>query len=307
MNMFQYEDNYPPQASRWAFVGMFIAVFIWGVTFVIVKDTVSIFPIFPFLAIRFSIATFALLPFLIIERRKYAKNSLLNTITKRRGFYAGLALFCAYALQTSGLKLTSVSSAAFLTSLYLVFIPIFLFLTRRANSTWHEWLASILALGGVYILTHAEEPEIGLGNILIILCAACYAIQILLVSTKNHKQLPILFTTIQMAVVAIASTGIAILQAPREPLSPLPLSVLEAALFTGLIATSFCYLVQTWSQQHLSATQASVMLSLEPVFATLAGSLVIKEILSQNLLIGGGLILASVLISQLTSLDSNII
>lgn len=300
------EDKYNFPAGRhvgWPLMGMFAAVSIWGVTYVIVKEAVSSWPVFSFLALRFWVATLALYPLSILELRKQRKCRGAVTINKRLGFYAGLVLFGAYALQTTGLTITSASSAAFLTSLYLVFVPMLLFLAGRSTAPKLEWLAALLALIGIYCITRTDQSGTSHGNILIVLCAGCYAVQILLVSANRQEKLPILFTTVQLLVVAMASTLLAFFETPLSlaGLPTLTADVLAAAVFTGLISTAFCYLTQTWSQKHLTATQTAVLLSLEPVFAASSGYLILNEAISSGFILGGLLIFLAVALSQFST------
>ena len=281
-----------------AVIALLLAVLIWGLTFSIVKNTISNYPIFPFLAMRFSIATIVLLPFAILDYRKFTKEINIS-ITKRKGFYAGVILFCAYTLQTYGLRFTSAPSAAFLTNLYLFFVPFLILISCHTDVQKRDWLAALIALCGVYSLTKLDQTTEWKGNILIILCSFFYAIQILIVASKENKNSLIVFTTVQLFVVCILFWVVTLIQNKLFYMDFIPTIALESAIFTGIVSTSICYIIKTWSQQYLKPTQVTILLTLEPVFATASSNIFHKEEVSNYFIFGGTLIITAVILSQL--------
>ncbi len=289
-----------------AVAGMLSAVAIWGVNFVVVKDAVSRWPVFPFLAARFTIATVSLIPLVLQERRQSASYDGVNiSRVVSHGGWAGAALFGAYATQTFGIRYAPASTAAFLTSLYLVFVPLFLMLTpgnRIRRATVHEWGGALTAVCGVLVINEVVAPALALRHMLLIGAAGFFALQVLVVGARGHRGAPVLFTAIQMTVVALVSTCFAIPDLLSEGAPLLQPRIMLALLFTGLIASTLAYLLQTWAQGFVSSTQAAVILALEPVFATGTAWLVLGETLSPRFVLGSALILVAVALSQVTSL-----
>jgi len=285
---------------------LLLVVTVWGATFVMVQDAVHEWPVFAFLALRFAIAAAAFVPILLwrrlrpgAERRHTAgqpRAVLLPAIV------IGLVLGASYAFQTLGLLYTTPAKTGFITGLNVVMVPVgaVLFLRQRAGAPLI--VGVILATGGLALLSLNDDLSIGLGDFLVFLCAVAIAAQILLVSRYAFHTSPLRLAAIQIATMAAVSAIVSLIFELPAGLPPLSGGVLFAAIFTGLLATTFAFTVQAWAQRFTSATHIALLFTLEPVTAAIASYLLIGEVLSRRALLGSALILAGMLAAELGGL-----
>ena len=232
---------------------------VWGVTFVQVKDAVAIYPVLPFLAVRFGIASLVLAP----AWRRVAGLG-------RRGLgaaaLAGGLLGAGYVLQTLGLERTSVSSAGFVTGMYVVLTPLIALLLFRLQVGAAAWAGVALATAGLAMLAgiHGGSPA---GDLLVLAAAAVYSLQIVLMERYAPRYDPFSFTLVEM-LVAFAGIGVAAIPTAAVPRG---WTVWGALLVTGVFASALGFLVQTWAQQRTSATRTALVFTLEPAWAALFG------------------------------------
>ena len=235
---------------------------VWGLTFVQVKDAVAIYPLFAFLAVRFAIASLVLAVPAAPRLRSLGRSGTVA------GIALGLLLAAGYALQTAGLERTTVSSAGFITGLYVVFTPLLALLLFRTRVAAVVWLGVGLALAGLGLLSGvgAGDP---LGDALVLAGSAAYSLQIVLLERYAPRYDAIAFTQAEMlaafggfALVAVAAGQIEV---------PSGWTVWGALLVTGVFASALGFLVQTWAQRRTSATRTALAFAMEPVFAGVFG------------------------------------
>jgi len=232
---------------------------VWGVTFVQVKDAVEIYPILPFLAVRFGIASAVLAPAAPRVRglgRRGAAGAAL----------AGALLGAGYVLQTLGLERTSVSSAGFVTGMYVVLTPLIALVLFRLQVGSAAWLGVGLATAGLAMLAGIHGGS-ATGDLLVLAAAAVYSLQIVLMERYAPRYDPFAFTLVGMLV---AFTGLALAAIPTAAV-PRGWTVWGALVVTGVFASALGFLVQTWAQQRTSATRTALVFTLEPVWAALFG------------------------------------
>ncbi|MCX6031001.1 MAG: DMT family transporter [Chloroflexi bacterium] len=284
---------------------------IWGSTFVMVKDAVAAYPVFSFMAIRFTFAALALAPLVSWRRRPTPPSPLPareggETLpSPRRGgagggvsaasFLIGLALFAGYGFQTSGLHLTTPAKAGFITGLSVVIVPVVAALLLREAPRWNAWLGVAAATVGLALLSLQADFSISPGDLLVFGCALAFAGHILLTGRFSPRHDPLLLTFGQVIVVAVLSAGAALIFDERPPLTG---SVLFAAAFTGLLATSTAFGIQTLAQRFTTTTHTALIFAAEPVFAALFSFLLIGETLGPRQLLGCGLILAGMVVGE---------
>jgi drug/metabolite transporter (DMT)-like permease len=233
---------------------------VWGLTFVQVKDAVAVYPVMPFLALRFAIAALVLLPF---GRRRLGGLG-------RRGVgsaaLAGALLAAGYTLQTLGLERTSVSSAGFVTGMYVVLTPLIAFACFHARIGRVTWVGVVLATIGLALLAGVHEGQLE-GNLLVLAGAAAYSLQIVLMERYAPRYDVLGFTLVEMIV------AFAILAVAAVPTFAVPRgwTVWGALIVTGVFASALAFLVQTWAQRVTTATQTALVFTLEPVFAAIFG------------------------------------
>ena len=213
----------------------------------------------------------------------------------------GLALFAGYALQTFGLRLTTPAKAGFITGLSVVIVPVVSTLALRQRLSRGVWLGVGLATAGLALLSlQVTNPvraplSVSTGDLLVLGCAVAFACQILLTGRFAPRWDPLLLTFGQIVVVAITA-GIAalLLESPPAPGG----SVLFAAAFTGILATSLAFGIQTAAQRFTSSTRTALVFATEPVFAALFSFLLIGEVLGPRQLVGCALILAGMITAE---------
>jgi drug/metabolite transporter (DMT)-like permease len=259
---------------------------VWGLTFVQVKDAVAIYPILPFLAIRFGIASVTLAPG--ARRVRGLGRSGIGAAA-----LAGGLLGAGYALQTFGLQRTSVSSTGFITGIYVVLTPLLglaLFRMRVAPSAW----AGVgLATVGLAMLTGVHGGS-AVGELLVLAAAAVYSLQIVLMERYAPRYDALGFTLVEMLV---AFVGLTIVAVPTFEV-PRGWTVWGALLVTGVFASGIAFLVQTWAQRATSATRTALVFTLEPVWAALFGYTLAGDRLGALGWSGCAVIMAGILLAE---------
>ena len=270
-------------------LALLLVTAIWGVTFVQVKDAVEIYPLFAFLAVRFAIASVSLAPFGVGRFRGF----------DRRGVIAGVCLggllAAGYALQTAGLSRTTVSSTGFITGLCVVLTPIIAYLVFRDHVPRAVWVGVALSTFGLAMLFGIQAGSVA-GDVLVLGGAIAYALQIVLLERYAPHYDPVAFTLVEMLAAFLGFTAIAV---ARGDLSvPHGWTVWSALLVTGIFASAFAFLVQTWAQRRLSASRTALVFAAEPVFAGLFGFALAGDRLGAAGWGGCVLILAGIVVSE---------
>lgn len=265
---------------------------VWGWTFPAVKNATAIFPTFPFLSLRFSLATAALLPF---TWRSLRRLSL-------RGWLAGLGigtfLFLGYAFQTFGLAYTTSSEAGFITGLSVIIVPVAAaVLDRRRPDGWV--VTGVLAATlGLALMSLQGSWLPGPGDLLMLLCAFSFAAQILAIGRWAGSYNAGAIATVQIAVAAAWSYLAGLTWQPMPSLHGLASVVWLALAVTGLLATAAAFLIQTAVQRFTTETHTALIFSLEPVFAATFGYLLAGDVLTPRGWVGAALILGGILMSE---------
>jgi drug/metabolite transporter (DMT)-like permease len=275
---------------------------VWGTSFTIVADALSHMGVASFLALRFTVATLALVP-LLLRRGAELRRGL------GPGVLLGLLLFGGFYAQTAGLMFTTPARSAFVTGLCVVLVPVLgAVLGQRVSR--RGWLGVALGFLGLVILSwgchlpqlgcaaaEATRPRMLLGDLLALAGAAIFAGHILAVSHYSHHHAARPLGALQIATVAVLSAVLA--SATERPLAAPSGSVVAAAVFLGLVATAMNFTLQIALQRHTSATHAALIYSLEPVFALVCSWLLGGERLTAATLVGGALMLTGVVVAEL--------
>ena len=262
---------------------------VWGVTFVQVKDAVALYPLFAFLAVRFLIATavlapFALRPTLTLGRRGWRAATLL-----------GLLLAAGYWLQTAGLERTTVSNAGFITGLYVVFTPLAAVAILRIRLGRVVWAGVALSTAGLALLSGVGGAS-GAGDLLVLLGAVAFSLQIALMERYAPRYDPVAFTFVEMLAAFGGFTVVAVALGQVE--LPRGWVVWGALLVTGIFASALGFLVQTWAQRRTSATRTALAFALEPVWAAIFGYWLAGDRLGAVGWIGAALIMAGIVVAE---------
>ncbi|MFA4647537.1 DMT family transporter [Pyrococcus kukulkanii] len=252
---------------------------IWGSTFPVMKVAVKDFPPITFIAIRFTIASLLMLLFL---KKELKRDQIIP------GLILGVALFLGHGFQIVGLKYTTASNSAFITSLYVVFTPFVAYLILRKIIKVEDSVALILAILGLYLISNARL-SLNYGDLLTIIAALSFAFQIVLVEYFSKHGIGIAFW--QVFWNAVLSTTYALI---AEGL-PMPEgSVLLAILYTGIFATALAFFAQVKYQPKVEAYRAAILYSAEPVFGHLFSLVTLGEVLSVKGYLGALLIMSAI-------------
>ena len=245
-----------------ALVALVAVTAVWGVTFVQVKDALALYPLFAFLAVRFAIAS------LVLAAPAAGRLRGLGRGGWQAGTALGLLLALGYALQTAGLERTTVSSAGFITGLYVVFTPLLALALFRTRVGAAVWVGVALAVVGLAMLSGvgAGDP---VGDLLVLLASAAYSLQIVLMERYAPRYDAVAFTQAEMlaafAGFAVVAVALGQVEVPRG------WTVWGALLVTGVFASALGFLVQTWAQRRLSAARTALAFAMEPVWAGIFG------------------------------------
>ena len=279
-------------------LALLLATVIWGSAFI--AQSVGMEHIGPmtFQASRCGLGALFLIPVIFLfekDKRQYFKN-WTNPKLWKTGFFCGTALFVAAGLQQVGLVYTTAGKAGFITAMYIVLVPILgLFLKRKPP--FSAWISVIVAVAGLYLLSCVGASEINLGDILMLGGALGFAVQITLVDELAGDLDGLRLNCIQAFVCAVLSALVmAFTEAPT-------ISGISAATipigYAGIFSMGIAYSLQIVGQKHLEPTPASLIMSLESVFAALCGWLLLNEQMSITELCGCALVFAAVILSQI--------
>ena len=269
-----------------ALLALVVVTAVWGVTFVQVKDALEVYPLFGFLAVRFAIASLTLAPFAAPR---------LRAAGWKPGALLGALLAVGYALQTAGLERTTVSSAGFITGLYVVFTPVFAYLLFRIR------VARIVAVGvGLAVLGLALLTGVGVGDpvgdALVLAGSAAYSLQIALMERYARRYDPIAFTFVEMLAAFVGFSVIALALGQIEV--PRGWVVWGALLVTGIFASALGFLVQTWAQRQLSAARTALAFAMEPAWTAVFGFWLAGDRLGAAGWAGAALIMAGIVVAE---------
>jgi drug/metabolite transporter (DMT)-like permease len=260
---------------------------IWGSTFAVIKETIQTVPVPILLAVRFSFAALFLL--WVKPERK----------TLIPGLILGLLSFAGYATQTIGMLTTSASKAAFITGLSVILTPIVGAIWLRQRIPGRVWLAALLAIIGLGLMTLNPTEGVVIGDLWVLGTALAYALYIVYLGEIAVHHKPIVLTSLQIIVVAALSWGWAV---PHlSVLKELSLSALSALLYLALFATALVLWLQALAQRVVPAYAAALIFALEPVFAAIFAYFMLGETLSLQGWLGGGLVVVAMILGGLGS------
>ena len=271
-------------------LALLVTTLIWGTSFVVQKNTLDDISTLHLLAIRFSIATVLMF---IIAAKDIKK---INRSYIKGGVLMGIALACAYIVQTYGLVYTTPGKNAFLTASYVVMTPFLYWAYKKRRPGKHNLVAAFLCLIGVGLISVDESMNINIGDILTIICGVFYAIHIIIIDEQAAGKSIALLTAIQFAVAAVLTWIPALIFEPA--IENIPSGAVFSILFLGIVCTGICFLLQTYGQKNTPVSQAAILLTLESVFGTIASIIFYKEPMSIRLVLGFAAMFVAVLISE---------
>lgn len=266
-------------------LALLLTTLIWGATFPATKVVLEQIPPLSFLFLRFSLgALLVVIGMLLSGFPVRRERSVL-----RASAIATVWLFLGYLLQTVGLSYTTASNSAFITALYVVFVPLIL---RRFG--WRVWVATSIAMGGLWLLV---KPTIAInaGDLLTLSCAVAFAAHIACLERFTREvDAPSLFTWQMVAMAVILCPAMVVEAAPVESFAPTAVLLVGLAITGGLATGAFA--VQMWAQRLIPAQQVALVFASEPVYAAWLSWYFLGESLDLQGWIGSGLIVAAVVI-----------
>jgi drug/metabolite transporter (DMT)-like permease len=271
--------------ALWSLVGV---AAMWGISFVVMKPAIAQQPFMDFLAIRFTIATaimFAIRPKVI-----FALKGRMLVI----GGALGVILGFAYITQTLALDLTTAAITGFLTGTYVVLTPILGWIIFRKKIGIKVAIGAILALIGLGLIS-ITGVSIEVGQIWGIVCAVLYALHIVGLGRYSAGLDSYALTFVQLFFVTVVSWIGAL---PDGYVSPPTIEVWYAVLFTAIFGTVIAFFVQTWAQARMDPSRVAIVLTFEVVFTALISVGVGQEELALRTIIGGGFMVAAMLIVE---------
>lgn len=276
-------------------LALLLGTVIWGSTFVAQSVAMDRIGPFTFLALRCVLAViFLALAVLAFEPKNFLAG-WRNARLWKAGIPCGTALFIASALQQVSLVDTDAGKAGFLTAMYLVLVPVLgLFLGRKPPKT--TIFSVLLATIGLYLLSCVGVTSIRPGDLLLIGCALAFAVQITLIDRFAGDLNGLRLNCVQCLTCAVLSGVMTLLF--EEPKAADVLSCWLPLGYAGVLSMGIAYTLQIVGQRHLEPTTATLIMSLESVFAALFGWLLLKETMSSYEILGCILIFAAVLLSQ---------
>jgi len=273
-----------------AVASIFTVACAWGATFALIKDVLRRIAPEPFIAWRFTIAGVVLLAVAFHKRqldRELVKPALL----------LGALVFLGYWMQTHGMVYISPSRSAFLTGLYVVLVPFADRLLRKTRVPLPAWIGSLLALIGTTMLIGGFDTRPTIGDALTLACAVCFALHVVYTADFTMRHSALGLAAVQVFAVGVFATPPSFF-APHKPMTP---EVAWVIVATAIVTTAIAFVALMWGQARVSATEAAVILAFEPVAASVTSILWYGEPLTRSFAIGGTLILAAMLVSQLPS------
>ncbi len=269
---------------------LFVA-FAWGITFVVVQDGLAGIGPYYFLTLRFFMAAVFLAIFF------WRHLSKLKPAVIKTGFLIGIFLFGGYAFQTVGLLYTGAATAGFITGLGVVLVPLLsALLYRRLPGLYVLAGVACATIGLGFLTLRGGSLALNYGDLLVLCCAVCFAMHIIMVGRFAGHYDPVLLAIIQVVTVSAISLFFALGTETFPGRITAPVWI--AFLFTAIPATALAFLIQNSVQRYTSPTHTAIIFTTEPVFAALTAHVLDREILVGVQALGCVLILAGMLIAE---------
>jgi drug/metabolite transporter (DMT)-like permease len=275
---------------------LLLVALIWGAGFSAVSYALSanISPML-LMALRFSIAALVMVLFARRQLKKMDKRAL------RQGMIAGIILFAAFLAQTLGMLYTTPANSALLTAANVIIVPFLAWLFQRRRPPLKAFGMAMLCCLGIVVLSYNPGAgfKFNLGDLLSLACAALFAGHIAYLGVASKEADSRALSAVQMSAAALCSL-IGLLLFDRQSILRADYAAgLGPVLFLGLFSTCLCFFLQTWGQQKTTSTKAAILLSLESFFGTVFSVLLGLEPLKGTMIVGGALILSSVILMEI--------
>jgi drug/metabolite transporter (DMT)-like permease len=257
-----------------------------------------------FIGVRFLIATVSLLPVIFVSSAIDRRSGVdrypgTSRVLLKSGVLCGIVIFVCGLFQQVGIIYTTVGKSGFITTLYIVIVPIFgLFMGRRVK--WFTWCCILLAIIGMYLLCVNESMSINKGDVYTFFCAVFYTVHILLVDRYSPQVDGVKLSAIQFFVCGVIGTAAALIFETPDVTGIM--SAIWPLLYAGVLSSGVAFTLQVLGQRDVNPVAASMVMSLESVFAALTGWLLLNEILSVKEIAGCALIFTANIMVQVAGI-----
>ncbi|KLN59337.1 hypothetical protein WH96_17690 [Kiloniella spongiae] len=284
---------------------LLVAAAIWGSTFVVQHVSMDIIGPMSFTSTRFLLGFLVVLPLAIREwqkKKKTLEHKSFWVVTKKDlclMIMIGVILFTATIIQQYGIIHTSVTNAGFLTALYVPMVPLLGLIIFRKKPHWITWIAIACSFSGTTLISGVDSSlQLGYGDALILTSTIFWGLHVLLVGlVAARTTMPLTLAAIQFVVSAIIAAVFA------GVMETLTLEILKDAFwfiaYAGILSVGIAFTLQVVGQSHTQPADAALILSMETVFAAIAGALILGERLEINGMIGCSLILSAILMVEI--------
>ncbi|MBO5993642.1 MAG: DMT family transporter [Acidaminococcaceae bacterium] len=278
---------------------LLLTAMIWGTAFVFQRVGMDSIEPVTFNAARMALAAVMVgaLAF-VLRRGKNADTSAPAwSRTWKGGICCGLFLTAGSVFQQMGVVYTTAGKAGFITAMYMLLVPILNFLLFKKKNSWLVWLAVFIGVGGMYLLCVKEDFTLTPGDTLVCICALMFSGHILCCDYFVRQASPIELAAIQFATAAVVSAGIASLT--ENPNWAGIMSAAVPILYCGVVSGGIGYTLQIVAQKFTDPTIASLLMSLESVFAVIAGAMLLGEQMSSREMLGCVVMFAAIILVQI--------
>lgn len=280
---------------------LLIVSVIWGSAFVAQRIVGQMGSVYLFNGARYLLAALVVLPLAVRTGRTANPPHKMPREQYKWMFIAGFLLFIGSALQQAGMVYTTAGNAGFITSLYVVLVPVALFIVWREKPHWMSIVAVVLAGAGAFLLSTGGRFEVKPGDALELIGALFWTFHVIVLGKYASKFEAMSFSVGQLFVCAILNLGLGVFVESSLTFS-WPLFV--AIAYTAFFSLGLCYTLQIWAQRHTPPADAALILSLESVFAVISGWLILNEKLISIQIFGCVLIFIAVMLSQFKEWNS---
>ena len=280
---------------------LMITAFIWGTAFVAQSVGMDYVGPFTFITARYIVGGLFLIPCIYlldkmnkkeVKERGNADKKILMT----GGFLCGIALFTASCFQQIGIKYTTVGKSGFITALYIIIVPLLGILFKKKVSA-KVWVSVAISLIGLYLLCMNENFSISRGDFLVFMCAVCFSIHILIIDKYSSLVDGVRMSCIQFFVAGLL--GIIPMFVFENPQIKDILNACSPILYAGIMSSGVAYTLQIIGQKYTSPVLATLIMSLESVFAALSGWFILGELLSFKEFTGCCFVFIAIILAQL--------
>ena len=284
--------------KKWLAIGALILVtVIWGGGFVASDMALESMKPFQIMMVRFLLAS-VLMGVISWGQRKGEEKLKDRSGAIKAGVLMGVTLFMGFAFQIIGLQYTTPSKNAFLTALNVVIVPFIAFVILKKKIGAKGIIGAVMSVLGVGLLSLNGNFTVSLGDGLTLLCAVGFAFQIFFTSEFVKKYPASVLNMVQMFTAFVLS-AISLMIFGENDFQVTTQGWLSA-LYLGVVSTTICYLIQTACQKYIDETKAAIILSMESVFGTIFSIMILHEVVTVRMVIGCAVILAAVIISNMS-------